>query len=202
MSDKITTHVVQAIARLAYQFEDSENFQNLISVFATRTQQIENVLDELITDRWTDTAEGTQLDELGLIVGQCRGGCSDSCFKDAILIKIYLNATHGEPEAIIAAVKAITKADTVCLSEVPVATVIITGNGELAPIHIGEFLGDLTPAGVKLYFISTYGEVPLAFADDGTFNIYSDPPVGLGFAESDGAGGILTEQGQITEVFN
>lgn len=200
MSDAITTHSAQALARLVYQFEDATNLQSLISVLAARVQGVEDELDNLILLRWISTAEGTQLDEIGLIVGQLRNGYNDYEYSVVLLVKIYLNGSHGEPEVLIAAVRTITLASIVTLIEGSVATVIITGNGLLAPICIGAKLSGLAPAGVRLCFISTYGvEFPFAFAYDGTG--YPDPPIGLGFSESDGIGGILTEQGQIAEEF-
>ena len=55
--------------RLASQFKDSENLRGLLSAHLLDFEDISISLDDLLSDRYLDTAQGVQLDGIGEIVG-------------------------------------------------------------------------------------------------------------------------------------
>lgn len=71
MSDTIN-HTTQAISRLLTQYREASNLIAYISAFTDESDQLETMFQDLLNDRWIDTAEGAQLDIIGLIVGQSR----------------------------------------------------------------------------------------------------------------------------------
>lgn len=71
MSD-IIDHKELAESRLATQFKESVNLINYIKVLLYEADTLEQVYRDILNKRWIDTAEGTNLDILGAIVGQFR----------------------------------------------------------------------------------------------------------------------------------
>ncbi len=65
-------HKVLAESRLATQFKESTNFINYIKTLLVEANSLEEVYQDLLTERWVDTAVGINLDILGVIVGQPR----------------------------------------------------------------------------------------------------------------------------------
>ena len=65
-------HVTKYIAKLITQYRESSNLIDYITVFLDQSDDIEEVLCQFFSERWIDTAEGAQLDIIGLIVGQPR----------------------------------------------------------------------------------------------------------------------------------
>jgi len=69
--DKVN-HIEKAISRLVTQFKESPNLINYISNFLSESENLEQVFQDLLNERWIETAEGYQLDIIGAIVGQPR----------------------------------------------------------------------------------------------------------------------------------
>lgn len=65
-------HKELAISRLVTQFRESANLINYIKTLLVEANTLEEVYQDLLTERWIDTAVGINLDILGLIVGQPR----------------------------------------------------------------------------------------------------------------------------------
>lgn len=99
--EKIQTHRDDALARLTSQYQHANRLRDLVGISANRTQSLEDVLQQLLRERWVDTAIGEQLDELGNIVGEERLGRSDRQYRPAIRLRIELNRSGGQPESVI-----------------------------------------------------------------------------------------------------
>lgn len=72
MLEHITTHDAEAQAYFIEQFKNSQNLRDLISIYMVFVQELEDVFQDIITQRMIDGAEGAQLDGIGEIVGQSR----------------------------------------------------------------------------------------------------------------------------------
>ena len=74
MSDNLNQldHEAQAVSRLLVQFSESPTLQGYLKALMSEANPIEAALFDTLTNRGIDTAEGTQLDILGKIVGQSR----------------------------------------------------------------------------------------------------------------------------------
>tara|TARA_R110000744_G_scaffold55770_1_gene117872 strand:+ start:480 stop:1184 length:705 start_codon:yes stop_codon:yes gene_type:complete len=68
----IVDHRELAKSRLATQFRESTNLINYIQGLLLESNNLEQVFQDLLNVRYIDTAEGAQLDILGIIVGQPR----------------------------------------------------------------------------------------------------------------------------------
>lgn len=71
MSDPID-HQVLAVSRLLTQFREAANFIAYIEAFTEQSNELEDMFQELLDDRWIDTAEGAQLNIIADIVGTSR----------------------------------------------------------------------------------------------------------------------------------
>lgn len=199
MSSKITDHVTQALGRLIEQFKTSDNFKEMITAFVDQIQDIEDAAYDVYTLRYIETAEGVQLDELGLIVGESRLGKTDEEYRAALLFRVFINMSNGEPERMITAFRTFTEADKIKFYELYPAAVHLISDGSTVPDNLISALENVAPAGVEVTAAITYGvDFPLSVArDDGGV-----PIIGLGFSELGSAvPGDLT-QGQIAEGFS
>lgn len=76
--------------------------QLLVAAFAAPAQDVENALQQLLLQRWIDTAVGVQLDQLGEIVGQSRQGLDDDDYRRFCRARILTNRSDGRFETLIA----------------------------------------------------------------------------------------------------
>ena len=58
--------------KLVTQFKEATNLIAFIRSLLKGSDDLEIVFNDLLDNRWIDTAEGVQLDNIGLIVGQER----------------------------------------------------------------------------------------------------------------------------------
>lgn len=175
----------RSAALLASQFQESlpngdkTNFQKLIYSFCTEGQDIQNVLQQLLTERYLSTAFGVQLDGIGQIVGLARiaGQPDDTTgtqtgYRQALEFQIFYNSSNATPEEIIFIAAFITASTHVNYIEyypaayqVVVNNVIINGFfGSYQANTIPTLLKNAGPAGVEYPPVTTTMGVPRVFA--------------------------------------
>lgn len=77
------------------------NTEKFVATLATPFQSIENMLQQLLTERSIDTAVGAQLDVIGRIVGQTRGGLDDDTYRRYCRARIATSKANGVFENLI-----------------------------------------------------------------------------------------------------
>ena len=127
-----TGHAAAALSLLPGQFENSSNLRALISALvgtavpATWTiQELENVLFELLDDRWLATAGGEQLDALGRVLGESRLSAVDAEYRDALYLRVLINVSEGEPERLVEVLDRLADPAAVHLTQKPPAAVYL-----------------------------------------------------------------------------
>ena len=106
------SHVVSDALRLyTEQFRESDNLLHLTSALLNNIPQLEQDYQDLLNNRWVDTAIGEQLDRMGDIVGVLRQGRSDNAYRSAIRFQIFINTSKTEPETIITATRVLSGGD-------------------------------------------------------------------------------------------
>jgi hypothetical protein len=152
-------------------------------------QALENTAIDVLTQRALGSASGAQLDVLGRIVGQGRGGLSDSDYVRYIRARVAANRSGGKREDLIAiAVLILADASQVVVRDYPTAGVLvrIDGLAESAAVETAliAFLGGAVAAGVRLIVQTN------STAASGAFT-FSGGSTGLGFDNtvSPGTGG-------------
>lgn len=77
------------------------NLETLLTIFLKPAQRLENTSIDMLTKRFVDTAEGAQLDVLGRLVGQPRGGLVDDTYRRYIRARVAANNSSGKREELI-----------------------------------------------------------------------------------------------------
>lgn len=91
-----TTDVVaKGLGRLLEQYKGKENIETWIQIYLEGVQDLEDHAWLVYTQRFLENAEGVQLDVLGDIVGEQRGGKEDPQYRIWIGVRIRLNRSFG-----------------------------------------------------------------------------------------------------------
>lgn len=90
----IDDHVARALARLTSPI-DGPNIQALVSVLATRSQDVEDLLCGLIILRFLEFADGVNLDQYGAILGEPRAGWDDVTYRRLLRARVLTNRSEG-----------------------------------------------------------------------------------------------------------
>lgn len=73
----------------------ANNVSKLITALLEESQNIENALQQLFTQRGIDAAFGDQLDALGRIAGQPRNGLDDDTYRRYVRARIMVHRSTG-----------------------------------------------------------------------------------------------------------
>lgn len=103
-------HFAAALARLptTHQF-NTPTLQAFLKAGCDLAGLIDTCLAELYNDRWLDTAVGAQLDVLGRILDEIRGGRSDDDFRARLYLKIVEINSEGTAENLMQLFQLITE---------------------------------------------------------------------------------------------
>lgn len=154
--NKIESHAAEALERLCELFKAKANIRALITLWCGPIQAFEDVMYQVLTERTVDIAIGVQLDMLGVIVGQPRGGLSDDDYRRYIRARIRVNRSNGTINQILAIVRLIVNNSTAVIHfdpSYPAAAIIrvagIAFDSAIAAALI-FFLRDAAAGGVRL----------------------------------------------------
>lgn len=140
------------------------NIEKLLAVLASPFQSVEGCLQQLLSERSVDTAVGAQLDVLGKIVGQSRGGLDDDHYRRYIRARISANRSTGIIEDLLKVTDLIvydngatyiTNQEGTATLRLRIADVVI--DSDLAEV-VFEFAQDTVSAGVRI--VVQWGESP------------------------------------------
>ncbi len=168
------------------------NITKLIRALVEPVQDVENVLQQLYTERYVDTAVGDQLDILGALVGQLRLGLEDEPYRRVIRARISVNRSKGTIADVINVASLIIYDDD--------ALILVDNHGPAAlsvqiegvtvdfqtSVSLATLLRETVSAGVRLYLETQNIPDEDAFTFD-SFIPGSGP--GQGFESFDGSTG-------------
>jgi hypothetical protein len=197
--DYISNHVERGLERILEQFKNKAKIKGLISAFIKPLQGAEDTLNDMVTKRNLDDAEGVQLDLIGTIVGLERTfQQSDDDYRDDLRQQIYLNLYSGTPDQIMrAAAYFIGTTDLFYTenypAEVDVQSEMVLTEEQAA--YIREKIKSFLPAGVSLGIVGQY--------DDDSFLFYNDNDpesvAGVEWGQQHGFGDV---DGEVLKVWN
>ena len=172
-------HKVLGQSRLATQFRESTNLINCILNLLIEANNLEQVLLDISTDRYLDSAIGVQLDILGIIVGQSREVINnvlqnDSEYRLWLKARITKNSSGTSLEEIISQIKFLIDTPQVLIIDGDTKYSISIGKiltAEEALVFTSGILSKT--AGVQVSYLTQYDY-------DNFFSIGSVPN-GLGF---------------------
>jgi len=155
--EQINDHAEKAKERLPRFLDGATNFNALIDIFSSRTQDLENELFNLLDQRNLSDAVGVQLDGLGQILNLDREvGQSDEDYRQAIIGETGQLALSGQIESLINVFNALTSAVSSDVVEFFPASVLLTAfyDGDLVDPDIDQSIIDamdkVRAAGVNL----------------------------------------------------
>lgn len=148
-------HVAAALARLPQQFKGKTKIINLLTALATPAVSLEDALFQLLVERGVDDAVGSQLDRLGVIVGQERGGLVDADYRRYIRARIAANNSRGNFEDLIKVAALVLNDDTITIEgETQNGTVVVRLRAALTTDALAgitlSFLQDAVSAGIRV----------------------------------------------------
>jgi len=145
-------HVTEGVGHLIDFFRRGPRNRAGLSALLQDVQELEDQIWAVHGAFDVDSAVGQQLDFLGGIVGEVRGGRSDGDYRAAIRVRILVNASDGKPEQLIAICIGISPAASVELTEQYPASIRVRmstlGTASLQTTYM--LLQQAKPAGVRL----------------------------------------------------
>lgn len=191
--EQVTTYVESALALLPQQFKNKENLAAFIEAFVNVIQDAEDALFALWRARWIDNAEGVQLDGLGDLVGEERGGLDDDAFRVRIKVRIRANFASGTDQDIVDVFALLLSqaTPTIEITEYYPAGLIVqvTTFVDTDPNVMARTLKDVRAAGVDTQLIYHVAEETEAFRTSAAASPTIDSA--RGFAAVDGTIGSL-----------
>jgi len=178
---QIDDHVAQALNRVIEQYKESPRLIFMLTTIVEQIQEIEDALIDLMDKTWIDTAEGEQLDQLGLLLNVTRGGFSDDVFKTRLKAAIVRYTSSGRAEQVISAIQLLSQANTIVLEELFPASIRITAIGAVSPAGTLEEL----KAAIKGAMAAAISYSALVISSANPFVFDGDPyPDGRGFGDA------------------
>jgi hypothetical protein len=96
-----TEHAAQAIGHLIEYFRRGPRNQAVLSAIAEQVQDLEQAFWDLYRQSFLANAVGTQLDQIGEIVGEARNDRTDAQYRAAIRIRVLVLKSRGRLEDLI-----------------------------------------------------------------------------------------------------
>lgn len=154
-----------AVPRLTGQFENSPKLKALVAALVGPLTTLEDNADSLTTDRWINTAVGTQLDGCGYIVGEARQGRSDDAYRVAIKFRVFVNISKGTPGDLVRGLRFLTDPTDCQYQEAYPATAMLFTDGLFVESSIQAAMQELSPAAICTVPVAvSYRAKPFRFA--------------------------------------
>lgn len=110
---------------LLQQWRDKPAIRALMDVYGVQFNNIETEFYTLLESLNIDLAQGYALDIIGKEVGEGRQSRADEPYRQALIVKIYINVSSGTPKEVTRATKLVTGATEVIYSEAYPAGVVL-----------------------------------------------------------------------------
>lgn len=165
---EVPDHAAAAIGRLPQQFR-KPRVESLLRILATPGQPLESALWQLLTQRSVANSLGVQLDAIGTIVGQPRGGTDDETYRVFLRARIAANRSRGTVEDILRVLNLILLDDSVQIEVqtigpafVEVRLTNVTTTDAVATLT-AAFTQKSVSAGVRAVVVSSAASAATAF---------------------------------------
>lgn len=96
MSAPVTDHTDQALADMLSKFAESPRFRELIRSIVDRSQEFEDLAQEVRAEMLLDVAVGVQLDVYGVLMQEQRGSLSDDDYRQVLNVKAAAVQSDGQ----------------------------------------------------------------------------------------------------------
>lgn len=183
MTTYLFDYAERAIAALVYRLR-KPRLVALVEAFAEELQVIEDTAFALVEERFLDTADGAQLDQLAAVLDATRDGLSDEDLRARLRVRILANRSRGEGDRLLRIVALSTARGPVWLRPVfPAGLRIEFPSPPGSPLSATrariarEELGRAVASGVQV-------DELVEWTDGGVFG-FEDDPDALGFDDGE-----------------
>jgi hypothetical protein len=154
---QVTSHTVAALLHVGSQFLGKENFEKLLTIIGEEIDEVEQAFFDLLNLRSLETAEGEQLDVIGVRLDLSRSGRTDTEYRSALYAKVGYNIASGTPDQVISLTKLITGITDLKYQEFYPAHVRIELYADFPSILAVTQLKQLLPVGVGPLELLSWG---------------------------------------------
>jgi len=179
----------EAIDRLLHQYKEAENLKSVVRTIADQCYYEVDTLETILSSESLSTAIGEQLDGFGKILNLPRGSLSDSLYRTALYLKIYMVNSEGTIEDLVKIFGSLMNSDHVEIHEYFPAAFSIQASVPVEPdMETARTAVELCKAaGVEIGSLSLTTSPAFAFAE------YVGPDETAGFDDGTGTvGGVLS----------
>lgn len=150
---KITGHVSGGLALLMQRFQGKPAIEGLLGSYLTQVQALENALWQLLTDT-LDSAEGTQLNQLGSLLGEPRYELDDDDFRTILRAQVLALRSEGTAPDLLALAELLIPEGYMLTEYFPAALVVEASEPPALPeARILALLQRATAAGVGMHLV-------------------------------------------------
>lgn len=110
-------HVSRGLEKIPSQFYDSPVYRELLNIFLEELQEVEDTLEDVLSQTSVNNAEGVQLDNIGEHLGRRREGLTDTDYRVALNIQKILNAGEGRFHTALQMWRTVMGSNTVTMTE-------------------------------------------------------------------------------------
>ena len=160
-------HADEGASNLLWQYQGKPRVEAFLEALLDLVDDLEDVAVDVLVGRSVYTAEGDQLDTIGLIVGQLRGELVDDAYRLMIVGRIYVNRGDGQLTQFVELLDILGAGD-VKLHEMFPAALHVSAAGMTYPEQIGALLFELVGAGIRLDWLYSTSAVETVFRTSAT----------------------------------
>jgi len=161
-------HVTEALEDRLFQDVGMPRLESYVSVMAARWQIVEDLLWQLATERNLEDAIGVQLDGLGDILDESRGGLTDDQFRLFLKAKILALKSRGRVEELVQILEVLGYTEIVVREQPPAHIQVEVCDVTLAR-ETDRVLRLAKAGGVGLLFVYSSFDASHAFQASGTY---------------------------------
>lgn len=178
-------HCGDATSLLISQFRDKPRLEAIICALTDGVQDLDDVVWQMLTERWLSTAIGVQLDGIGQILDLPRAGWGDETYRVLLGAQVLVLRSKGTWSDVFAILEAIGVTLAVVFVDNPSMAamrveVLEPFGPDITALDAYRLVLRAKPAGVRLTFIFVVSEAPAFEYADGTAEASDDE----GYADS------------------
>jgi len=159
---------------------DQSNFAKEIRAFAVQVEELVDAANIVYSVRSIDAAlqfgidhgwptdTNPVLNDIGDIVGQPRYNHDNAEYAILLKAKVQMNASRGEPERIISAIRSICQTEQIQYEEYYPASIVVTVESDNVPEELNQIMQKIVSGGVRINLVASSTTDAFAFSDDGT----------------------------------
>jgi hypothetical protein len=182
-------HAAEAISHLIEFFRKGPRNQVVLQAIGAQIQELEDAFWDLLSAFDLASAVGVQLDTLGKILGERRGGRADEDYRAALRVRILVNSSDGKIEQLYTIILGMLPDAVASITEYQLPGLVVqvlADFSDVSVVTVAAMLRQAKAGGVRLDLVAVDSSHALiwgadtAYAADATHGWGSDTDSTLG----------------------